>query len=472
MAARRAYKGTATGWNSISIYYLNDSLLSATRYYYSETEPTAEGDFWHYVDGEIVVWPKCVDPTISVRLGYTLNNDGISYSVTGIGTCTDTDIVISSTYNGLPVTGIGGAFVSCANLTSITIPDSVTSIGDYTFDGCISLVSIVVDANNEYYMSIDGNLYSKDGKTLIQYAIGKADSSFIIPNSVTSIDCGAFSYCTSLTSIIIPDSVTSIGDCAFLCCTSLTSITIPDSVTSIGHYAFDECTSLTSIIIPDSVTSIGDYAFAVCTSLTSITIPANVTSIGISAFERCSNLADITVDVNNEYYMSIDGNLYSKDGKTLIRYAIGKADSTFIIPDGVEYIGVYAFWGCTSLTSITIPYGVTKIGGCAFAECTSLVSITIPDGVTSIDWGAFYGCTSLTSITIPDSVTRIGYYAIFGCTSLNTVYYKGTAIEWNAISISGYNDSLLSATRYYYSETAPTEEGNFWHYVDGEIVVW
>ncbi|MBO5286827.1 MAG: leucine-rich repeat domain-containing protein, partial [Clostridia bacterium] len=244
---------------------------------------------------------------------------------------------------------------------------------------------IIVNEENKNLTSIDGNLYSKDGKLLIRYAPGKKDSHFIIPNGVTSIEGLAFKNCVSLTSITIPDSVTSIGYYAFDGCKSLKSITIGDGVTSIGWGVFSDCTSLTSITIPGSVTSIGDYAFYGCTSLTSITIPSSITSIGDYAFNYCTSLTSVT------------------------------------IPGSVTSIGDYAFNYCTSLTSVTIPGSVTSIGDYAFWACTSLTSITIGDGVTSIGWDAFKSCTSLTSITIPSSVTSIGYYAFKGCTSLTSI---------------------------------------------------
>ena len=160
------------------------------------------------------------------------------------------------------VTSIGErAFEGCSSLTSITISDSVTSIDDDAFESCSSLTSIVVDNDNQCFTSIDGNLYNKDKTKLIQYAIGKTDASFIIPESVTSIGSSAFEDCLSLTSITIPDGVTSIGDYTFFRCSSLTNVTIGNSVTSIGSYAFYSCFSLTGITIPDSVTSIGKSAF-------------------------------------------------------------------------------------------------------------------------------------------------------------------------------------------------------------------
>ena len=141
------------------------------------------------------------------------------------------------------------AFEGCSGLTSITIPNSVTSIGQGAFHGCSGLTSIN------------------------------------IPNSVTSIGSGAFYDCSSLTSVTIPNSVTSIRNSAFFGCSSLTSITIPNSVTSIGNWAFWNCSGLTSVTIPNSVTSIGDYAFQICKGLTSVTIPKSVTSIGDEAFD-------------------------------------------------------------------------------------------------------------------------------------------------------------------------------------------
>ena len=226
------------------------------------------------------------------------------------------------------VTRIGSsAFYDCRSLTSITIPDSVTSIGSYAFAYCTRLTSIEVDENNQYYKSIDGNLYSKDGKKLIQYAIGKTAKRFVIPSGVTGI-----------------------GDYAFYLCNSLRSMTIPDSVASIGSYAFAYCASLTSITIGNSVTSIGSYAFAYCASLTSITIGNSVTSIGDWAFYGCKKLTSIT------------------------------------IPDGVKSIGSCAFFSCESLTSIKIPSNVSKIGDEAFGNCKKLkIIVADPSNIKKWD---------------------------------------------------------------------------------------
>lgn len=236
-------------------------------------------------------------------------------------------------FNG-PVTKIGNqAFLNCANLTSVTIPDSVTNIGELTFQSCTGLTSVTIG------------------------------------NSVTEIGRYAFYNCTRLTSITIPDSVTKIGYVAFKSCTGLTSVTIGDGVTSIGNEAFEGCTSLkefkgkfaedngrcliidgvlnafaldcgvTQYTIPESVTTIKDSAFSKCTRLTNIIIPNSVTTIKDSAFNQCTNITSVTIG------------------------------------DSVTTIGYGAFYNCNKLTSITIPDSVTKIGNQAFYFCSRLKSV-------------------------------------------------------------------------------------------------
>ncbi len=184
------------------------------------------------------------------------------------------------------------AFRGCSGLTSITIPDDVTSIGYGAFSGCTSLESITVESGNAVYHS-EGNCLIKTASKALEF--GCKNSVIPTDGSVTSIGYGAFSGCSGLTSISIPASVTSIGGYAFYDCSNLSSVTFGENsqLTSIGEYTFDDCSSLTSITIPDDVTSIGGYAFYDCSNLTSITIPASVTSIGVYAFHGCSSLKTV-----------------------------------------------------------------------------------------------------------------------------------------------------------------------------------
>lgn len=255
-------------------------------------------------------------------------------------------------------------------------------------------------------------------------------TSIRIPDGVTSIGDCAFNYCRSLRSITIPNSVTSIGGEAFYNCTSLTSITIPDSVTSIGSSAFEYCSSLTSITIPDSVTTIGDYAFDGCDGLTDVVIGNGVTSIGSCAFGECTgeltinNKIIIETDYTFSNYPALDPNNHP-DVRTG-GWLFGSDFSKLTISKNITKIGDFAFMQLYWLTNFTIPDSVTSIGGGAFQHCFSLADITIPDSVTIIGGGAFFYCSSLTSVTIPDSVTSIGDSAFGNCSGLTSVFCEPT----------------------------------------------
>jgi len=217
-------------------------------------------------------------------------------SVTSIGEFAFSDCTSLTSIN-IPdsVTIIGeGAFSYCTSLASVTISNSVTSIGEEAFSGCTSLTAINVDAANTVYSSQDGILYNK-AKTNILIVPLKIIGAITIPDSVTSIGDWAFVGCTSLTNVTIGNSVTSIGEYAFYECTSLSSVIIGNSVTSIGVSAFYKCTSLSSVTIGNSVTSIGDWAFVGCASLSSVNIPDSVTSIGELAFEGCTSLSSVNI---------------------------------------------------------------------------------------------------------------------------------------------------------------------------------
>ena len=403
------------------------------------------------------------------------------YYGSDISSTTYTTYYIPTSLKSVTVTGgkiLYGAFYNCTGLQSITIPDSVTSIGDDAFYYCTSLTSITIPdgvtsiGDDAFFyctrltnITIPDSVISIGSGTFYNCA---SLTSVTIPDSVTTIGNSAFFYCTRLTNITIPDSVTTIDRDAFLGCSSLTSITIPDSVTTIGRDAFRECTSLTGVyitdvavwcgidfeefsanplyyaknlylngvlvtdlVIPDGVTTIGRSAFDNCTSLQSITIPDSVTTIDYFAFEGCTSLTSISIP---DSVTTIGGSAFScctgltsvtiPDSVTTIdmyTFEFCTSLESVTIGDSVTYICEYAFANCTSLTSITIPDSVTGIGENVFQDCTSLESVTIPDGVTAIKWSAFSGCTSLQSITIPDSVTTIDSYAFANCISLQSI---------------------------------------------------
>ena len=360
------------------------------------------------------------------------------------------------------VTSIGEkAFWECTGLASVTIPDSVTSIGKYAFYDCSSLTSVTIPSG---VMSIEWSVF--DGCSSL--------TSVTIPGGVTSIGRDAFSGCSSLTSISIPDSVNYIGESAFYGCSSLTSVTIPDSVNYIGESAFTDCSSLSSITIPngvsevawgafsgcsslttvtlpDSITSIEKYAFADCSSLSSIIIPNGAVSIEDDAFSGCEQLSSVTIpgsvtrigdyafDEQRNIVLTVKRESYAEeyalkkgftveysndimeidDNGVLVKYH--GEESEVVIPDGVTAIGERAFYGRSSLVSVTIPDSVTSIGPSAFQECSNLTSVSIPDGVTSVRYNTFESCTSLTTVSLPDSVTSIEAFAFYNCNRLTTI---------------------------------------------------
>ena len=399
------------------------------------------------------------------------------------------------------VTKIGFcAFECCTALKNVYIPDSVTSIGEWAFRSCTNLVSINVGANNKWYTSVEGVLFSKDRKTLICYPVGKSGS-YTIPHSVTSIGDYAFEECITLTSVDIPDSVTSIGEYSFYNCTGLTSVGIPDSVTSIGYSAFSLCTGLISVTLGNGLTSISDGAFMSCVGLTSVDIPDNVTSIGNSAFSYCVGLT--SVDIPDKVttiepcafsgctsLSSVNiGNNVMNIGEYAFSGCIALPNVT--IGNAVTSIGKFAFYECSGLTNVKIGNSVTSIGRYAFECCTALksfdvpasnnyytsidgvlfskdrkmlvlfpegknASYIVPDGVTGIEAYAFYSCYKLTSITIPESVTSIGEGAFDGCYNVTDAYYAGTEEQWHAIDF-GWNSLAWSATIHYNSDGPSTD---------------
>ncbi len=249
------------------------------------------------------------------------------------------------------------AFYFCKNLKELTIGKALTSIGEWAFSNC-KLTNIAVHEDNVSYASVDGNLYSKNKETLLQYAIGKTETTFTVPDHVTVIARGAFRYCENLTSVIIGDSVL-----------------------SLNNWSFSDCSNLKTVDIGSRVNFIAD-----------------------SAFEK-TQLLHIAVDENNSEYTSENGNLYSitNGDKNLEWYAAGNSTEIFVLPEDVYCVFRYAFSNCNNLTKIVIGDNVSRICEYAFSSCENLTSVEIGSSVAIIDENAFFQCENLISITVDEN---------------------------------------------------------------------
>ena len=383
-------------------------------------------------------------------------NDVVPYGVTGgylyfdrstgeIVDCdeTVTEAAIPSVIRDKEVKRIAAyAFEDCNVLKRITIPSTVTLLSEQAFFGCGGLESIEVDKSNSAFLSEGGVLFSKDRAALYVYPCNKPDEIYTMPSSVICIYDNAFFANTRAKKIVISENTRVIGNGAFFSCDSLEEIFVPKCVESIGY----------------------------------------------AAFSCCERLKNISVAKDNPSYREIDGVVFSNDMTILEGYPAGKTDTTYVIPNGVKYIGEWAFGSCDQLINITLPDGIVFVGASAFYECTGLKSITlpssvsyigdrafkvcgsietitIPSGVEEIGEEAFMICTSLKSINIPKSVTKIGNSAFDCCSSLTDVYYEGSSSQWRSINLAEYNTALTSANIHFnshvhtyegYTVTAPT----------------
>lgn len=387
------------------------------------------------------------------------------------------------------------AFQDCTSLETIVMPDSVTEIMDGAFQGCTALKSIDLSENltkigYHCFMNCSSleNFYMPDSVTDAKGGMFRGCSSLKeihLSENMTSMEITALGYegygffqdCTNLELVKIPDSVVSVGNTAFknctslkeveigrgvpklssemfLNCNSLKNIVIPSNIEIIGINAFKGCTGLESVLIENGVLKIDNFAFNGCTSLKTvtlpdtleeiswksfentnietITIPASVKNISDYSFSNCNNLKNIAVDADNENYLSVDGVLYSKDGKEIICYPAGKDDSEYSVVNGTEKIKIGALEGSNHLEKLILPESLTYIDGYAFKNCRNLSEINIPDGVTTIQSYAFAGCEKLKNLTIPASVQKI-FTRIFG--------FDENGIKYENIAIYGENNS-------------------------------
>ena len=361
------------------------------------------------------------------------------------------------------------AFGNCTRLKSVSLPSTLTKIGNSygvpPFSGCHSLESIEIAAGNEVYAS-DGNcIMRKADNTLV---LGLKSSK--IPSYTEHIGNHAFRD-SGAESIALPEGVTSIGNFAFTHNDRLKEIALPQSLTSIGWYAFFDCFALGKIAIPDGVTELPYGLFSCCTELKEVALGAKTEKIDTSVFRLCGKLERITISESNTHFKSTaDGRfLLNKTGDTLV---LGCQDGA--IPDGVKKIGEKAFEGRTGLKEIDFNE-VEEIGEYAFAMCAGLDRLKLTSAVRTIGDGAFQNCIGLSTVRIPDGVQSIGS-AAFLCSSIKAAE-PGSMATMDirmapVVLVVPESVEQFSISSSYTVYTAHSSPPTGWSVISGSVAVW
>lgn len=492
------YRSTPDDWMKIKSGDNNGLYVNTVYYYFNNTHPVGSLKYWHYVNGEIVIWNP-IDESFPEYLEATRYYD--YYEVKAKEGATLPQILeIPATYNNVPIIRIADrGFSENLYLNEVRLPEGIREIGSGAFFGCDMIgYDLVIPSSVEL---IESNAFGQcGGIRTITFASGS--------NDYTRIKNGAFSDCQGLQVLNISSCVYRIEEGAFERCYGLESITVDEG--NRRYYSYNNCIiergtntmvlGCKGSVIPSSVTSIGSGAFYVTMHEAPIKIPISVTVIKPLAFSECEDLIvhceasskpdgwaddwcgdNVTVvwGGNDPYEGFMLESIYDDD--TEVRSYSVRAANEFISGDiiipshfyraPVVQIAPWGFAGCKDITSVIIPYGIEHIGEYAFADCANLTKAVIFD-TTDIDQYAFFGCDNLECLVIGSGVCRIASYALPEGLKTDYIYYEGTKDEWERIDISSVGNTVDTDAIYYYSDSEPTEEGNYWHWVDDEIVVW
>ena len=382
-------------------------------------------------EGEVeVTYNDSVKLRGEVVLPATIVHEGITYHVTRIG---------DDAFRGCPITSIDipegvtainfFAFNGCSRLEYIEFPNSLVSLGRWVFYNCRSIKNLNIPRNltdiaytalaglsglvyytcspfNPKFKAVDGILYNKDMTMLVAYPQAAAATSFTIPSTITSLYDYCLHNCDNLTEINIPESVNYFGMNIFSASDNIESIDVPDGVTKMGVTVFGQCSKLSHVHLPASLDSIKNSCFYGCNSLTEVVIPASVRYIGNYAFSDCENLKTITFE---------EGSCLEGFGEYVFRES--PSFESLDMPNTVTTMGIGMFYVCPSLKNIHLSRSLTILPNASFYQCSLLTELDIPGTVTHIGNAAMYKCTSLKRLKIgdkdaPAGTTDIEHYAL------------------------------------------------------------
>lgn len=413
----------------------------------------------NFVD-KVCTFCNYIDESESIGLSFELNEDNLSYSLVGIGDCKDTFIIIPSEHNGLPVTKIKDKAFSYNNkIKSLVIANSITEVGTNVLKGCNNLEELITpyiyNGYIGYLFGADSSSYNNSflPKTLKSVTIKLEENIYknaftnctnitkiVLEENIKKIEDNAFYNCEQLLEIILPSGLNQIGDKAFYHCINLKNIYFNGSYSNwfnvqlgsvystpmyygINFYYFDgEYKLLTNLNIPNNIKIVNDYQLYGFECVENINIGNNVEHIGIQSLVNLNNLKTINVDLNNDYFVSVDGVLYTKDLNMLVLYPCSKINEIYTIHNDTKNINEYAFYSNNYLSEIIFGNNVCEIGKYAFAEMDNLCNVVIPESVTVIEEGLFYNCTNLDYIYLPDSLKSINTSAFEYCSNLEQIF--------------------------------------------------
>jgi hypothetical protein len=320
------------------------------------------------------------------------------------------------------VISVGGfSFQNCTALASIALPPSLSSIGDHAFGGCSALNSVEFTGSNLNlgqwafgYCGLESVVFGNEAVSLGQWAFGDCDALATVSFGIGSYSMAnwAFGDCDALASVSFGDGIYNLGDWTFGDCDALASVSLGDGLYNLGDWTFGDCDALLSVGFGDGIYNLGDWTFGDCDALESVGFGEGVVNLGEWTFGGCTSLASV---------------VFGEGDFTFGESSFGGCSSlvSISLPVSITHIANGTFIDCSSLASVLIPRGVAEIGDNAFRGCVSLASVDIPSGVTTIGERAFQGCSSLTSVTLPGLLTQIGNIAFAGCSGLSSVLFIG-----------------------------------------------